>query len=331
MQPRTLFSFFSLIACAALAACQSSPPQPAAAVNYRHQGAGGTQYLGGGNSFAPPQYAPPPTAPAPPAASAGFPASPMPGASGAAPFPSSAPAIYADSAIMIDARTGRTLYQKNAEESRAPASTQKLLTALIIAEEGNLSRQLTVAYADTRVEPSKLYLKSGHRYARRDLLVPMMIKSANDAAMALARDNAGSIPAFSAKMNRRARELGAMRSHFANPHGLTVSGQYSNARDMARIAFRAYQNPVIRQAAATREMTFRHADGRATRVESTNKLLERLPGCTGLKTGYTSAAGRCLVSTMRSGGREVLLVQLGTKTKYIWDDAERMMRWGLTR
>ncbi len=245
-------------------------------------------------------------------------------------FPPSMPPARADSLLIIDARTGDTLAQKNADVRRAVASTQKLLTALVVLDNGNLSRRVTIQKSDTRVEPSKLYLKTGESYTRRELLNAILVKSANDAALALARDNAGSIPAFARRMNLKARQLGATGSHFLNPHGLTVSGQYSTARDVARIAFAASRHPFIRHAVTQQNYTF-HTPRGPKHLKNTNKLLGRMGACTGMKTGYTRASGRCLVTSASIGSRQVILVQLGSQTKYIFDDAERLMQWAVTQ
>jgi D-alanyl-D-alanine carboxypeptidase (penicillin-binding protein 5/6) len=181
------------------------------------------------------------------------------------------------------------------------------------------------------VEPSKLGVRAGEVYTRRELLTAFLVKSANDVANALARDNAGSIGAFAAKMNAKARALGAYNSHFANPHGLDAAGQHSTARDMARIATAAYHNPFLRDVVRRHYYTFRFANGHTVTLSNTNELLGRMAECDGMKTGLTGAAGRCLISCAHSGGREVLLVQLGTKTRYIWDDGGALMRWGLVR
>jgi D-alanyl-D-alanine carboxypeptidase (penicillin-binding protein 5/6) len=243
-------------------------------------------------------------------------------------WPASAPAIRARTAIMIDARSGLTLWQKYADVRTQVASTQKLLTALIVLRRGNLDDRVFVAPQDTYVEPSKLGIRPGQSYTRRTLLSAMMVKSENDAAAALARDCYGNLPAFASAMNSTAWELGAHDSHFLNPHGLPAY-QYSTARDMARIAFRAYREPFLRGLMASRYYTFVYANGRRKTLENTNMLLKRSSMFDGMKTGYTYAAGRCLISSASEGGRAVILVQLGSKTKYIFDDAERMMRWGL--
>lgn len=241
-------------------------------------------------------------------------------------WPSNAPGLHAQSAIMIDARTGEVLFQKNADARRVPASTQKLLTALLVTRDGNLDKTVTISRSDTRVEPTKLGLRAGDRYTRRELLEAIMVKSTNDACAALARDHSGSEAAFVDEMNRTAWALGARNSRFVNSHGLPAD-QYSTARDIARIAYFAYRDPVLRRMMRQPVAYFRHNNGRVTRLEATNKLLGRSTAFNGMKTGYTNAAGRCLVSSGYLGGREVILVQLGSKTRYIFDDAERIMAW----
>ena len=242
-----------------------------------------------------------------------------------------APAIRAASYILVNLRNGEVLAARNADEPRAVASTQKLLTALVVAEAGNLDAPVHITEADVSVSPVKLGVRPGESYTRRDLLVAFLVKSANDIAAALARDNAGSIEAFAERMNERARIAGANDSYFGNPHGLNLSGQHSTARDMARIALAAHNNPVVRDAVRHKYYSFQFNNGHSIRLENTNELLGRMPECDGMKTGYTEPAGRCLISTAHSSSREVLLVQLGTHTRYIWEDGALLMRWGLSR
>ena len=243
----------------------------------------------------------------------------------------SGPAIRAASYLLLDARTGQHLAGRNFETARGVASTQKLVTALVVLDAGNLDKMVQVQPSDVAVEPTRLGIKPGEVYSRRELLYAFLVKSANDVANVLARDNAGSISEFTAKMNAKARALGCSNSYFKNPHGLTVNGQYSTARDMARVAMAAYRNGTIRDVVRRRYFSFRRADGRVVTLSNTNELLGSMPECNGMKTGYTVASGRCLISSAASGGREVILVQLGTKTKYIWEDGRIMMNWGLQR
>ena len=230
--------------------------------------------------------------------------------------------------MMVDARTGETLYEKNADEIRPPASTQKLLTALIIAEHGFLDRPVRVEFIDTLAEPVKLNIKPGDTYQRIDLLRALLVKSPNDVARCLARDNAGSIEAFAEMMNQRARELGATHSHFVNPNGLPVPGQYSSARDLSIIARVAYANPTIRSIVCLPQLVFRYANGRTRELENTNKVLRRSPYCNGMKTGYTEAAGHCLICSGSRPGRDIIVVVLGDSTA-VWRDASALLSWGL--
>ena len=231
--------------------------------------------------------------------------------------------------IVVDANNGKILYEKNADQVRPPASTQKLLTALIVAETGFLDRPVTVQSVDTMCDPVKLGIKPGETYQRMDLLRALLVKSPNDVARCLARDNAGSIDAFAQMMNRRALQLGAVHSHFVNPNGLPVPGQYSSARDLAIIARAAYANPTIRSIVCLPQLVFRYASGRTRELENTNKLLRRLPYCNGMKTGYTDAAGKCLIASGTRPGKDVIVVVLGDSSSRVWRDASALLSWGL--
>lgn len=245
-------------------------------------------------------------------------------------WPADAPPIHAVSAILIDAHTGRTLYQKNADEPRQVASTQKLLTGLVVAERDPLDGPVRVGKEDTIVEPTKIGLRSGEVYPRRQLLRAMLVHSANDCASALARSHAGSYGAFAQEMNAMAERCGANNSSFVNPHGLPAP-QHSTARDMSRIAFRAYRNPDLREAMALRSYCFRYPSGRICLLSPTNRLLLCDPFFNGMKTGFTDAAGKCLISSYSRNGRDLILVQLGSRSRYIFDDAQRMMQWAMNR
>jgi len=243
--------------------------------------------------------------------------------------PEGIPKTSAASVIVVDANSGKILYEKNPDQFRAPASTQKLLTALIVAESGFLDRQVTVQPTDTMAEPVKLNIKAGDTYQRIDLLRALLVKSPNDVARCLARDNAGSIEAFGEVMNRRAQQLGAVHSHFVNPNGLPVPGQYSTARDLSLIARVAYANPTIRSIVCLPQLVFRFANGRTRELENTNKLLRRLPYCNGMKTGYTDAAGKCLIASGTRPGKDVIVVVLGDSSSRVWRDASALLSWSL--
>jgi D-alanyl-D-alanine carboxypeptidase (penicillin-binding protein 5/6) len=246
-----------------------------------------------------------------------------PGRSGAVPN------TRANSVMVVDARTGAVLHEKNADQPRPAASTQKLLTALIISETGYLDRPVTVEQIDTFTEPVRLNIRPGEVYQRIDLLRALLVKSPNDVARCLARDNAGSLDAFADKMNAKAQMLGATHSHFINPNGLPMPGQYSTARDLAIIARAAYANPTIRSIVCLPQLVFRYANGRTRELENTNKVLKRLPFCNGMKTGYTEAAGHCLIASGSRPGRDIIVVVLGDTKSGVWTDAASLLSWGL--
>jgi serine-type D-Ala-D-Ala carboxypeptidase (penicillin-binding protein 5/6) len=241
------------------------------------------------------------------------------------------PAVVGESAIVVDVVSGRVLYAKNADLPRAVASTQKIITALCVLDAGNIDKAVTIEPSDANCEPTKLGLKPGETYSRRELLKVLMVKSANDVGRTLARDVAGSQEAFANLMNRKSASLGMRNSNFKNPHGLTEPGQYSTARDMAIAARAAYRSPLLRSYAATKAFTFRFNDGRTRLLENTNKVLKTLPYCDGMKTGTTNASGRCLVSTGSLNGRSVIVVVLKSNSANIWTDSTKLLRWALER
>lgn len=238
------------------------------------------------------------------------------------------PAVQAKRALVMDMITGRILFQKNARQQVAVASTQKLLTAYIATQAG-LSDPVTIAKTDTNVIPSKIYVKPGEKYTRRELVKALLVKSGNDVARALARDISGSQEAFATRMNQTARSLGMTQSNFLNPHGLTENGQYSTALDIALLARQVHKDPFLRQCMQTKSYTFVHSDGKNRTLTNTNKILTRLDYCTGMKTGTTNASGRCLVSSGIHNGKGVIAVVLGATSASIWDDSEALLRWAL--
>ena len=241
------------------------------------------------------------------------------------------PPVVGESAIVIDVASGRVLYAKNADLPRAVASTQKIVSALCVLDAGNIDKTVTIETTDTVCEPTKLYLKPGERYTRRDLLKVLVVKSANDVARSLARDVGGSQEGFANLMNRKAAALGMRNSNFINPNGLPADGQYSTARDMAIAARAAYRSPLLRSYAATKAFTFRYNNGRTREIENTNRLLKRIPYCDGMKTGTTNAAGRCLVASGSLNGRSAIVVVLKSNSSNIWSDSEKLLRWSLER
>jgi serine-type D-Ala-D-Ala carboxypeptidase (penicillin-binding protein 5/6) len=239
--------------------------------------------------------------------------------------------LAAQSAALVDSYSGEFLYTKNPDAKEYPASSTKILTALIVIEAGNLDQLVTVAPEDTKVEPSSLDLKPGQQFTRRQLLFGMLLKSANDVAMCLARDNAGSVPAFAEKMNLRAAELGATSSHFVNPHGLHDPNHYTTAHDLVLIARAAMQQPLFRQIVSTIYYTWRTPTGQIEELRNHNRLLRHFAGCNGLKTGYTRPAQQVLVSSALRGGHEVISVVLHTDKPGIWVDSKTLLTYGLIK
>jgi serine-type D-Ala-D-Ala carboxypeptidase (penicillin-binding protein 5/6) len=241
------------------------------------------------------------------------------------------PVVFAESAAVIDSFTGDFLFLKNENAIQYPASATKILTALLVIEAGDLDRPVTVDISDTKVEPTKLDLTPGEQYTRRQLIYGLMLKSANDVAMALARDNAGSVDAFAEKMNRRAAELGATNSHFANPNGLHDPSHYTTAHDLALIARAAMEQPFFRQVVGTIYYTWKSPKGVVYQLRNHNRLLRHFAGCNGLKTGYTRAAQQVLVSSALREGHEVISVVLHTNKPGIWEDSKALLTYGLIK
>ena len=244
-------------------------------------------------------------------------------------IPSSAPRTpRCASACVMDALTGKVLFSHNGLQHRQVASTQKLVTAMVVMEHGSLDKKVVIQPSDTKADPTKLGFRAGEVYSRRELLNAMMIRSFNDVALALARDTAGSVPRFAQLMNAKARQMGMYNSRFANPNGLPAD-QYSTAIDMARCAYYVYRNPELRNIICKRQYAFTRANGRTLLLRNTNKLLTQNPRVTGMKTGYTNAAGRCLVSSAGVNGRHVIVVVLGCHPSRIWTESENLIRWAL--
>jgi D-alanyl-D-alanine carboxypeptidase (penicillin-binding protein 5/6) len=245
--------------------------------------------------------------------------------------PGKEPNVVAESAALVDSFTGEFLYLKNENAIQYPASSTKILTALLVIEAGDLDKLVTVDFSDTKVEPTKLELQPGEQYTRRQLLYGLMLKSANDVAMTLARDNAGSVEAFAEKMTRRAAELGATNSHFANPNGLHDLSHYTTAHDLALIARAAMEQPFFRQLVSTIYYTWKSPKGVVYQLRNHNRLLRHFAGCNGLKTGYTRAAQQVLVSSALREGHEVISVVLHTNKPGIWDDSKALLTYGLIK
>ncbi len=240
------------------------------------------------------------------------------------------PAITAERVIIIEPQTGDVLWEKNADKRAPIASTQKLLTALLIVEAGDLDKIVTIELSDTQCPPVRIGLKVGETYTRRALLTALMVKSSNDIAQALARDNAGSIEAFAQKMNARVAQMGLENSRFSNPHGLPAEPeQYSTARDLARIASATDLLPDIRKIVKLKSYVFEKPDKKNIILENTNRVLRTCSYCDGMKTGYTQLAGYCLVASGEKNGKRRIVVVLNGTSNGVWKDAEALLEWAL--
>ncbi len=211
--------------------------------------------------------------------------------------------VSAAAAVLMDADSGRLLYEKNGEKRMLIASTTKLMTALVALEQGGLQQEITVT-GGHMAEGSSMYLRPGEKLTLETLLYGLLLCSGNDAALAVTECMDGVAP-FVARMNEKAAELGMENTHFANPNGLDDEEHYSTAEDMARLAAAAMDDPVLRRVASTRTARI---GGRT--LTNHNKLLSRVEGCVGLKTGYTRAAGRTLVSCAERDGVRLVAVTL---------------------
>lgn len=239
------------------------------------------------------------------------------------------PAVSGKSVIVLDPRTGDILHAKAPDTRRPIASIQKLLTALVVLDQGGLHSKIKVAVSDTQVEPTKINIRANQSYRKSDLLAVLLVRSGNDVAHCLARNHSGSQEGFARAMNAKARSLGMNHSHFKNPHGLTRTGQYSTARDVGILAIAAYRHNTIRSMTSIRKLPFRFADGKQATFSNTNKVLHRYSYCNGLKTGYTRASGKCLASSAKKGTREVIVIILGSSSTNIWNDSQKLLAWGL--
>jgi len=242
-----------------------------------------------------------------------------------------APAVTAEAAILINAGTGQVLYEKNSDQQMYPASTTKILTAILALELGNPDDWVTASENARVTEGTSLYLEVGEREKLGDLLFALLLRSANDAAVAIAEHIAGSVENFAGLMNTKADEIGATGSHFVNPHGLTDPGHYSTARDLARIAAYAMRNQAFRDIVATKRATMPWPGEEWDRtLDNLNELLGTYAGATGIKTGYTQAAGQCLVASAARDGTELIAVVLEATGDNVWADATGLLDYGFT-
>ena len=213
--------------------------------------------------------------------------------------------------IAMELTHDKVLYEKNADSKLPMASTTKIMTALLIAEDCDLRQELTVPDEAVGVEGSSIYLKSGEILTVQDLLYGLILRSGNDAATALAIYHSGSVKDFVSAMNAKAKEIGADSTQFANPSGLPDDNHYTTARDLCKIACYAMKNSVFSEVAGCKNYS-----GDYRNFTNKNKILNSLQGANGVKTGYTKKAGRCLVSSAKRGDMDVICVVLNCYDMY---------------
>ncbi len=232
--------------------------------------------------------------------------------------------LVAPSAVLLDGRTQQIIYAKAPHTKRAPASTTKLLTAMVALDHLRLDRVVTIPTGLQHIQPTKIGLRAGERFYVRDLVKAALIKSANDAAEALAILAAGSRAEFARLMNRKVRSIGGENSHFVNPSGLPASDQYSTAYDLARIMMAASQYPFIVNTLKTRSAVIYSRGGRRILLNNCNKMLWRTSNVIG-KTGWTRAARHCFAGRVQSRNRVIYVGLMGSqKRSYLWSDLRRI-------
>lgn len=233
--------------------------------------------------------------------------------------------LSAQSAVLIDANTGKVLYGENAHERLPMASTTKIMTALVALEQGDVEDTVTVDASAYGTEGSSIYLHLEEEIKLRDLLYGLMLSSGNDAAVAIAVHIGGGTNAFADMMNKRAAELGAYNTNFVTPNGLHDDAHYTTAYDLARIAAEAMRNQNFRQIVSTEY--YRTETGEVARTfKNKNRILWQYPGGNGVKTGYTKAAGRCLVFSAEKDGMELIGVVLNCPNMF--EDAMALLDYG---
>ena len=233
--------------------------------------------------------------------------------------------IQSPSAVVICEETGRVLYQKNANEKRKMASLTKLMTSIILVENCNLNEKITVAKEGCYVGGSEAGLKPNDEVTAKDLLYGMLLPSGNDCAMAIAYHIGGNIPNFASLMNQKAKELGLESTSFDNPHGLDSENHYTTAYEMAQIARYAKSYDSIKDAVSTIQTDVIFVD-RTVNLRNTNSLLRTYPYATGMKTGFTNGANRCLVASATKDNLNLIAVVLGSDTSKIrFDDAKTIL------
>ncbi len=228
-------------------------------------------------------------------------------------------AISARSAIVLDAASGRVLFEHNSHAKRGMASTTKIMTALCALEHGDLEKTVTISNTASGVEGSSMYLAPGEKLKLSDLVYGLMLVSGNDAATAIAENVSGSVEKFAELMNKKALEIGAYDTSFTNPHGLSDDNHFTTAYDLAKITAYAMNNPLFLEIVSTKSKKLPQNEGGYPRLlVNHNKFLNMYEGCIGVKTGFTKATGRCLVTAVEKNDMRLICVTLADPND--WSD-----------
>lgn len=245
------------------------------------------------------------------------------------PFKASALGTSAKAAILINGDTGEVIYEHNADDSLPMASTTKIMTALLLCENGDFDREISVTAQMLRVEGSSMGLLAGDRVTLRDLLYGLLLASGNDAANVVAYILGGTVDGFVKMMNDKAAQLGLKNTHFVTPSGLDADEHYTTARDLAALARIAMQNKDFYAAASSESAVLNYGNPPYRRsLTNHNKLLKTFDGAVGVKTGFTKKSGRCLVSAALRDGKYVIAVTLNDPDD--WADHKSMLEYGLS-
>lgn len=237
------------------------------------------------------------------------------------------PSVSAQSAVLIDCSSQNILYAKNHNEKMGMASTTKIMTALVAAENYELKKTVKVAPEAVGIEGSSIYLYEGESLTMEELLYSLLLQSANDAAAAIAIAVAGNTEKFADMMNDRAKEMGLRDTHFTNPHGLSDDEHYTTAYDLAVISAHALRNEIVREIVSTYKKAIPiDSDCNARVLVNHNKMLKLYDGAIGVKTGFTKKTGRCLVSAAERDGLAVVAVTLNASDD--WNDHTKMLDFG---
>ncbi|RBP45583.1 D-alanyl-D-alanine carboxypeptidase family protein [Garciella nitratireducens] len=236
--------------------------------------------------------------------------------------------ISCESAIVIEQNTGRILYSKNIDRKRAMASTTKIMTAIVAIENGHLDDIITISQNAAEIEGSSIYLEANEHLTLEELLYGLMLRSGNDAAYAIAEYiGGGNVEKFINMMNRKAEEIGANNTHFMNPHGLHDKQHYTTAHDLAKITAYAMKNETFKKIISTKNKTISWENHEWNRsLTNKNKMLWNYQGGNGVKTGYTTDAGKCFVSSAFRNNIQLIAVVL--KSNDIWKDATALLDYG---